>query len=93
MFMKLPEGVSSISIGEAGQLGQVAEGIVEVPGELVEEATRHGLTPYDGEIERDIDYAKKTKAELVAILEEKGIEVPANATKIILLDLIDEAVK
>ena len=100
MLMKLPEGVSSISIGEAGQLKEVAPGVVEVPFEDFEQATRHGLTTSDfvpvsseqGKEEEE-DHSGKTKKELIALLEERKVEVPANATKDVLLKLVTESEK
>ena len=93
MFMKLPKGVTSIHIGDMGALEEVAEGIVDVPSEHITEARRHGLVESDAVIEEDDDHTGKTKAELIAILEEKGVEIPAKATKAMLLDLIAEADK
>jgi len=102
MRMKLPENVSSISIGEAGQLEEVEEGIVEVPFEHVEQAKRHGLTvhteqPADSDNGNkdggDKDYQTMTKKELAAKLTEKGIEVPTLATKAALIELLTESEK
>ena len=92
MLMKLPEGVTSIHIGECGALEEVSAGIVDVPAEHVAEAKRHGLVESDFVPEEGgTDYAAKTKAELIAILQEKGVDIPSNANKATLLELIVKA--
>jgi hypothetical protein len=39
------------------------------------------------------DYADLTNKELIAVLTDKGVDIPANATKAILLELISESEK
>ena len=89
MLMKLPKGVSAISIGDEGQAEEVSPGVVEIPFEHVEQAKLHGLIPHTDLI-GDEDHTGKTKKELIAILEEKGVGIPANASKAVLLELISD---
>ena len=96
MFMKLPTGVTSISIGEGGPAEEIMPGIVDISDEHVAEARRHGLVECDAAVIKDDggdDLTKKTNAELISILEEKGVELPAKVTKAILIDLIAESEK
>ena len=64
------------------------DGIVDIPDHAQHEAARHGLTPHVEE-----EGKAQTKAQLIEILEKRGVEVPAKATKADLIELVAKSEK